>query len=319
MLALLKEETQDDAHKKEYCNGQIDFSEDKSKDLKHKIADLDTIIADSTETIKATTEDISTLVAGIQALDASVLEAAIQRKKEHEEYMELISSDTAAKELLEFAKNRLNKFYNPDLYKPPPKRELSEEERIYSNMGGEVEFVQINQHVQHEAHKDDPGAAPATWSAGYAKKGEETTGVIAMLDLLVRDLDKEMTEAETEEKNAQKEYEDAMDDAAKKRAADVKSMAQKEKAKADAEEIKTADTAQKKVETKEMMATEQYVADLHQECDWLMQNYDLRKQARADEAENLKQAKAILSGADFSFTQQAKASPQAASRNLRGQ
>merc|ERR1719478_275519 len=108
-----------------------------------------------------------------------------------------------------------------------------------------------------------------------------------MIDLLVRDLDKEMTEASAEEKNAQKEYEDALDDAAKKRAADVKSMAAKEKAKADAEETKTSDVATKKVETKEMMATEAYISDLHGECDWLLQNFDLRKSARSDEAENL--------------------------------
>merc|ERR1719305_1000570 len=137
-----------------------------------------------------------------------------------------------------------------------------------------------------------------------------------MIDLLVRDLDKEITEASAEEKNAQKEYEEAMDDAAVKRAADVKSMAQKEKAKADAEETKTSDAASKKVETKELMATEQYRANLHGECDWLLQNFDLRKQARSDEAENLKQAKAILSGADFSLAQ-AKATPQPG-RSLRG-
>jgi chromosome segregation ATPase len=125
MVSLLGKEQRDDEHKKEYCNGQIDFAEDKSKELKHKIEDLDTIIADSAETIKGAKEDLENLAAGIQALDASVLEAAIQRKKEHEEYMGLISSDTAAIELLEFAKNRLNKFYNPKLYKPPPKRELT--------------------------------------------------------------------------------------------------------------------------------------------------------------------------------------------------
>merc|ERR1719382_215566 len=109
-----------------------------------------------------------------------------------------------------------------------------------------------------------------------------------------------------------------MDDAAKKRAADVKSMATKEKAKADAEETKTTDIASKKVETKEMMATEMYVGDLHQECDWLLQNFDLRKSARADEADALTQAKAVLSGADFSLAQ-AKAFPRTSTRNLRGQ
>merc|ERR1719379_1355805 len=47
-----------------------------------------------------------------------------------------MTSNSAAKELILFAKNRMQKFYNPKLYKPPPKRELSEEERITLNMGG---------------------------------------------------------------------------------------------------------------------------------------------------------------------------------------
>merc|ERR1719487_2834497 len=258
--------------------------------------------------MKQLSDEIAELVASLQKLDKSVMEATEQRKEEHEEFTELMASDNAAKELLGFAKNRLNKFYNPKQYKAPPKRDLDEEA---------ASFVQINEHNQHKSQKkDDPGPPPELGS--YSKKGEESTGVIGMIDMLIRDLDKEMTEAEAEEKNAQKEYEDAMDDAAKKRAADVKAMAAKEKAKADAEEIKTADVATKKVETKEMMATEQYIGDLHSECDWLLQNFDLRKQARADEADNLKQAKAILSGADFSLAQ-AKASPGPTTHNLRGQ
>merc|ERR1712014_429573 len=59
-----------------------------------------------------------------------------QRKEENEDFTELMASDSAAKELLGFAKNRLNKFYNPKLYKAPPKRVLSEEDRITVSMGG---------------------------------------------------------------------------------------------------------------------------------------------------------------------------------------
>ena len=43
-----------------------------------------------------------------------VAEATEQRKEENEEYTALMASDSAA---LEFAKNRLNKFYNPKLKK----------------------------------------------------------------------------------------------------------------------------------------------------------------------------------------------------------
>merc|ERR1719262_822622 len=136
MVALLKKEQSDDDHKKEYCEGQIDFADDKTKELGHSIEDLDTQIADTTEMIKTLTEEIKALTDGIIALDRSIVEATNQRKDEHSEYEDLMAGNTAAKQLIEFAKNRMNKFYNPKLYKPPPKRELSEEERITLNMGG---------------------------------------------------------------------------------------------------------------------------------------------------------------------------------------
>ena len=41
----------------------------------------------------------------------------------------------------------------------------------------------------------------------YSKKSDESNGIIAMIDLLVNDLDKEMTEAEVTEKDAQEDYE----------------------------------------------------------------------------------------------------------------
>merc|ERR1711865_1240720 len=84
------------------------------------------------------TEEIAALTAGIKALDKSVAAATQQREDENAEYKALVASDTAAKEVLAFAKNRLNKFYNPKLYKAPPKVELSAEDRIYANEGGEV-------------------------------------------------------------------------------------------------------------------------------------------------------------------------------------
>merc|ERR1712072_997170 len=72
----------------------------------------------------------------IKALDKAVADATEQRKEENEDFTELMASDSAAKELLGFAKNRLNKFYNPKLYKPPPKRELTDEDRATLAAGG---------------------------------------------------------------------------------------------------------------------------------------------------------------------------------------
>merc|ERR550539_1559802 len=115
---------------------QFDTSDDKKKALERSVAGEEAAIADAKEAIATLAQEIAALEAGIGALDKAVAEATAQRKGENAEYKALMASDTAAKEVLAFAKNRLNKFYNPKLYKPPPKVEVSSEDRIYSSMGG---------------------------------------------------------------------------------------------------------------------------------------------------------------------------------------
>merc|ERR1719356_2292545 len=127
-----------------------------------------------------------------------------------------------------------------------------------------------------------------------------------MLDLLIKDLDKELTEAETSEKDAQADYGQLMKDSAAKRTTDVKVLAAKSAAKADAEADLQAHTDAKATDGKELMAVAKYIASLHAECDWLLQYFDARKEARASEVDSLKRAKAVLSGADFSLLQSSR-------------
>merc|ERR1719207_447168 len=110
--------------------------DDKKKGLERTISDLETAIAKETDAIAQATADIEALSDSIKALDKSVAEATEQRKEEHEDFTELMASNSACKELIGFAKNRLNKFYNPKLYKAPPKRELTEEEQATLAAGG---------------------------------------------------------------------------------------------------------------------------------------------------------------------------------------
>ena len=99
------------------------------------------------------------------------------------------------------------------LYKAPPKRQLTEEERITLNMGGTLAPTAAPVFVQIRMHRDDvaPPPPPAAASA-YKAKGAESGGVIAMIDGMIGDLDKEMQTAELDEKNAQEEYEEFMSD-----------------------------------------------------------------------------------------------------------
>merc|ERR1719329_2138773 len=146
LVAELKKEQQDDNNKKEYCDVQFDLADDK-------------------ENIVTTKEEIDALEDGIRALDKSVAEATEQRKEENEDYKALMAGNAAAKELIGFAKNRLNKFYNPKLYKPPA-----------------AAMAQIR---MHSGDAPPPEAVEA-----YSKKGEESNGIIAMMDALSADLQK---------------------------------------------------------------------------------------------------------------------------------
>jgi len=168
----------------------------------------------------------------------------------------------------------------------------------------------LSQVSLHDANKVAPPPPPET-AAAFSKKSEESNGVIAMIDLMIKDLTKEMTEAKTTESDAQADYEQAMKDAAEKRATDTKALADKTKAKAETGASLEANTDEKKATTKTLMATLEHIQSLHAECDWLLQYFEVRKEARAGEIESLKTAKSVLSGADFSLLETGR-------RSLRG-
>jgi len=314
MVGVLGQEQKDDDEHRDYCTKEFDVSDDKKKALERRIEDLTHDIEEATSSSNTLSKEIKALQAGIKALDKSVAEATEQRKAEHAEFVETSTNNQAAVDLIAFAKNRLNKFYNPKLYKPPPPRQLTEEERIAQNFGEEIPteaptgiagtdigtatFIQLR-------NAGAPPPPPETFGA-YSKKSSESGGVIAMIDMLSNDIKKEMAIAETEEKNSQADYEELMTDSQKKRAADSKSITTKEQAKAEADSVAESTTENLNSSNQELLAAKEYIANLHKSCDFLMENYDVRKTARSAEIDALKKAKAVLKGADYSFLQESK-------------
>merc|ERR1719203_1337572 len=315
LVVDLKEEQSVDDDKKAYCLDEFDKAEDKKKELALDISDLDKAITDAEEAIATFASEIEALVDGIKKLDKSVADATETRKEEHDDYVETLAANTAAKEVLEFAKNRLNKFYNPKLYKPPPKRELSEEDRIVVNMGGTLAPTAAPGGIAGTGIAlSQTGVAPPPppeANLAYKKSGGQSNGVIALIDLLIADLDKDNQIMEVEEKDAQKDYEEFMEDSSEKRALDSKAITDKEAAKAETETQLQADEDTKKSKMFEAMETAKYIGGLHEDCDWLLKYYEERKAARSGEIDALGKAKAVLSGADYSLLQ-------VASTRLRG-
>merc|ERR1712238_38076 len=314
MVALLGREQTDDDEKKVYCEAQIDSNEDEAKRLDNKLSDLDKAMATAKESILTLASESEALIAGVKALDKSVAEATENRKAENTEFKATVSANTAAKELIGLAKNRMNQFYTPALYKPAPEIELSREQRIAVNMGSEaaptvapsgIAGTGITYFAQVSAHNNNdvaPAPPPETWGA-YQKKGQGHNGVTAMMDLLAADLDKDTQTAQVDEKNTQSEYETMMSDSQAKRAGDSKSIADKEGTKAELEARLQKDGSEHEATGKEAYNTATTLKDLHLECDWLLSNFEARKAARAGEVDSLKNAKAVLSGADYTLMQ----------------
>merc|ERR1719420_1073496 len=251
LVVELKAEQAIDADKKAYCEAELDKSEDKKKGLELDISDLEKAIADAEEAIATYKSEIAALEDGIKALDKSVAEATETRKEEHDDYVETLAANNAAKDLMGFAKNRLQKFYNPKLYKAPPKRVLSDEEQLTVNMGGTLAPTAAPGGIAGTGiGLAQTGAAPPPppeANLAYKKSGEESGGVMAMIDLLVADLDKDIQISEVDEKDAQEEYEEFMSDASEKRALDSKAITDKEAAKAETQTQLEDDKDSKKI------------------------------------------------------------------------
>eukprot|EP00397_Hematodinium_sp_SG-2012_P009636 GEMP01009727.1.p1 GENE.GEMP01009727.1~~GEMP01009727.1.p1 ORF type:complete len:668 (+),score=206.70 GEMP01009727.1:128-2131(+) len=279
MVKLLKQEQVDDDAHKDYCAKEFDTTEDKENQTRREIDSLrheKEVAEGESKNLKAA---ISTLQEGIQQLDKQVTEATESRKKEHQEYVVSLADNNAALELLKFAKERLNKFYNPKL-----------------SQHGEKQGTSFLQRSRRAA----PGPPPEVFDE-YKKKGSDSTGVIAMIDMLANDLKKDIQEAEHDEKDAQEEYEEIMADSAAKRAMDSKAITNKQLALAQADEQVERAAAGFKQESQALESVREYAANLHRSCDFLVDNYAFRKAARAEERDSLNKAKSVLHGADFSL------------------
>merc|ERR1719444_702120 len=294
MVVLLGEEQTADEAKKEQCEKDIDETEDKHKQLNVEIKDLEKATEETKEAIATLGDEMVALTKGIKDLDKQVAEATVNRKEENEDYVVELAANNAAAEILGFAKNRLNKFYNPKMYKAAPKRELTEEERVTLNMGGTLAPTAAPGGIAGtgvSALQGAPPPPPPETFGAYSKKSEESNGVIAMIDALVGDLEKEIQEMEFEEKDAQSEYEEFIEDSANKRATDSKSLTDKEAAKADNEANLIKYEEETKAKMTENMNTMESLRDFHLDCDWLLQNFDTRKEARTGEIDALKKAR----------------------------
>merc|ERR1719324_1477496 len=321
MVDVLSKEQGDDDAQKGFCTAELEKDASEKADTEEKLASLAASLEDMSATSATLSEEIAALQKEIKELDTAVAEATEQRKSEHATFVQMAAENQAATALVEKAKNRLFKVYRPGLYKEEARRELTEEERIlvnsgqpdprdaeeaFMNAGGRggiqntgivspISFAQVRVATNNGVVPPPP---PETFGA-YQKKDGKSNGVIGLMEMMIKDLKTDHSDAEYAEETAQKDYEKLMAASQKSREQMAESITEEESANAEwGEKIETAKTDQAST-TDALAKLKELIAGLHAECDFLLENYDARKEARTNEVEGLKNAKAVLSGASF--------------------
>merc|ERR1719359_1544026 len=142
-----------------------------------------------------------------------------------------------------------------------------------------------------------PPPPPTTWEAPYGGAQGESTGIIAMLDIIKEDIEKDRKNAKKEELDARKEFY-----AFKKEAiAQKKELIDEAKAirsrmgekKKTLQEVKKSRTLKKK----KLDAVMTRMTDALPLCDFTTINFETRKKNRQIEMEGLIKATGILKGA----------------------
>merc|ERR1719453_1197579 len=152
MVVILGKDQSDDDKSKTFCEDELEKTTDEQTAAKEKKAAIEAEISEATDAVSALADEIATLESDIKDLDKTVAQATEMRKEEHEDFNAATQLNEAAMQLIEKAKNRLQKFYNPTLYKAPPKTEDTMEEKIIKA----GTFVQIKAHEEEDADDVKP-------------------------------------------------------------------------------------------------------------------------------------------------------------------
>jgi chromosome segregation ATPase len=268
MIAQLMKEKADEIKHKDFCVDEFNTNQLQTEKKEREKSDLIAKIEDLEMTIDALTKAIDKLKAEIAEMQVQMKRAGEDREKENKEFQSTVADQRATQRLLKAALTVLQDFY-----------------------GKKAAFLQ--------GRKQEPAGPPPPPGFEAYKKNAASGGVMDMIQQIISDAKAMEAEAIRSEEDAQKAYEDFVKETNASIEAKSKEIANKSelKAKAEVELVETKES--KEAVMLELEQLSNYNAELHQSCDFVMKNFDVRQTARDEEVEALKQAKAILSGAKF--------------------
>merc|ERR1711920_6670 len=266
MVAQLLKEKADEIKHKDFCVDEFNTNQLQTEKKDREKEDLLALIEDLELTIKTLTSEIDTLKSEVAEMQVQMKRAGEDREKQNKEFQQTVADQRASQKLLTAALNVLKGFYEK-----------------------KAAFVQ----------KQEPAGPPPPPGVKEYKKNAAAGGVMGMIQQIINDAKAMEAEAIRAEEDAQKAYEDFVKETNASIEAKTKAIINKSEEKAKAETDLTQANADKEAVLLELEQLSNYNAELHQSCDFVVKNFEIRQTARDEEIEALKQAKAILSGAHF--------------------
>jgi len=270
MVAQLLKEKEDEIKHKDFCVDEFNSNQLQTEKRDREKQDLTAKIEDTELTIQELTEAIETLKAEIAEMHVQLKRAGEDREKENKEFQMTVADQRETQKLLKTALGVLADFYG--------------------KKGASAALVQ----------KQEPVGPPPPAGFETYKKSAASGGVMSMLQQIIND--SKAMEAATirSEEDAQKAYEDYVKDTNASVTTKSKDIVNKSAIKGKKEGVLVQTRESKESVMIELEQLSNYNGELHQSCDFVMKNFEVRQTARDEEVEALKQAKAILSGAKFS-------------------
>merc|ERR1712050_261185 len=267
MIAQLLKEKEDEIKHKDFCVDEFNTNQLQTEKKEREKQDLIAKIEDLELTIKTLTEEIEALKAEIAEMQVQLKRAGENREKENKEFQMTVADQRETQKLLQAALNVLAEFYGKK----------------------EAALVQ----------KQEPVGPPPPPGFEAYKKNAASGGVMSMIQQIISDAKAMEAETIRSEEDAQKAYEDFVKETNASIEAKSKEIVNKSELKAKAETDLVETKEAKEAVMLELEQLSNYNAQLHQSCDFVLKNFELRQTARDEEVEALRQAKAILSGAKF--------------------
>jgi len=268
MIAQLLQEKEDEIKHKDFCVDEFNTNQLQTEKKEREKEDLIAKIEDLEMTIKQLTEAIDTLKAEIGEMQVQLKRAGEDREKENKEFQMTVADQRATQKLLQAALTVLKGFYDKK---------------------AAAALVQ----------KQEPVGPPPPPGFKEYKNNAASGGVMGMIQQIINDAKAMEAETIRSEEDAQKAYEDFVKETNASIEEKSKDIVNKSDQKAKAEQDLVQAQEEKEATMLELEQLSNYNAQLHQSCDFVMKNFEIRQTARDEEVEALRQAKAILSGADF--------------------